>query len=307
MSVKLPNFIVIGAPKSGTTSLYFYLKQHPDIFLPEQKELHYFTYDILAQKAEGPGDKDVLPALCSTKANYQSHYRSVGSQSAVGEVSPSYLYYHQVAGRIKSALDSVKIIALLRNPIEKAYSQYMHLVREYRETESFYDALMMEGDRRNKNWSDLWLYATSSLYFPGVDQYLSTFGEGKVKIIIAENFFINPYESLKGVFAFLDVDRTLIPTDSKIYNKSGKPRTKLLSDILSKPGRIKFVLRKIIPTRLRDRIWFALLKLNTGKKGEMDQETRRYLSEFFRDDITSLESCLGIQTHWLENVRAIHQ
>ena len=77
-----PNFVVIGAPKSGTTSLFHYLKQHPDVYLPVRKELHYFSYRLLAENVSGPLDDVVLPSLCATEDAYRAHYQLRGSASA---------------------------------------------------------------------------------------------------------------------------------------------------------------------------------------------------------------------------------
>ena len=157
--IKLPNFIVIGAPKSGTTSLFYYLGQHPDIYLPVRKELHFFSYEELSKRNHGPGDAEIVGNLCATYEQYVAHYRDVKTERAIGEVSPSYLYYSASAERIYSMLGSIKIIAILRNPIDKAYSQYMHLKRDGREDLDFTHALREECRRQGMGWSDIWYYA----------------------------------------------------------------------------------------------------------------------------------------------------
>ncbi|HZA66279.1 MAG TPA: hypothetical protein VE592_04975, partial [Geminicoccaceae bacterium] len=138
--VRLPNFVVAGAAKCGTTSLFHYLKQHPDVFLPAQKELHYFAYDHLSRNSGGPGGARSLDFACATREAYEAHYRAAGSQVAIGEVSPSYFYFDEVSERIETELCAPKIVIILRDPIEKAYSQYMHLVRDNRETLPFFEA-----------------------------------------------------------------------------------------------------------------------------------------------------------------------
>ena len=144
MKTNLPNFVVAGVPKSGTTSLYFYLRQHPAIYLPSKKELHYFSYPYLASNTGGPGDADILKSLCASRHSYEDHYQFSGNKKAVGEISPSYFYYSGSADRIRRALGNVKIILMLRNPVDKAYSQYMHQVRNNLETLSFEAALTLK-------------------------------------------------------------------------------------------------------------------------------------------------------------------
>lgn len=87
--VRLPNFLVVGAEKCGTTSLYQYLKQHPDVYLPAKKELHYFAYDDIGKIAGGPGGSDILGSACATREEYESYYKGIGPHLTVGEVSPS--------------------------------------------------------------------------------------------------------------------------------------------------------------------------------------------------------------------------
>lgn len=118
--------------------------------------------------------------------------------------------------------------------------------------------------------------------------------------MLAEDLYQRSQETLAGIFQFLGVDDSFQPADNKIYNKSGKSRSRILSAILARPTKMKEGLKKILPTRLRDWIWFALLNVNTGKKDEMDPQSREYLAKYFRDDIAHLEKTLGIQTHWLD-------
>ena len=152
MAKFIPNTIVIGAPKSGTTSLYHYLLQHPDIYLPEKKELHFFSHELLRLNANGPGDLNALKHICTNLQDYFSYFSAVNNESIVAEVSPSYLYYAQVSDPIYSSLGSIKIIVLLRNPIHKAFSQYMHLKRVNREKLSFFEALQVEEKRIQNGW-----------------------------------------------------------------------------------------------------------------------------------------------------------
>ena len=107
--MRLPNFLIVGAAKSGTTSLHYYLQQHPDIYLPAQKELHFFARAHMLRLSCGPGRSEyTLSHLCRTKEEYQSFYAKVTKQSAVGEISPSYLYFSEVSHQIKEELTRPK-------------------------------------------------------------------------------------------------------------------------------------------------------------------------------------------------------
>ncbi|MBU1195106.1 MAG: sulfotransferase [Proteobacteria bacterium] len=297
--MKLPNFLVIGAPKSGTTSLFYYLRQHPDIYLPVKKELHYFSYQQIAENSKGPGDLITLDSLCDSKQKYQNHYAKANKESAIGEFSPSYLYYANVGEQIKKILDPVKIIVMLRNPIEKAYSQYMHLVRDQRETLNFYDALMAEPERKKNKWGDIWLYASSSLYTDKLKIYQSIFGSNNVKVVLFKNFINNPDDTLIDIFTFLGVDPTIKCDTKTIYNRSGTSRSKLVANFFSNPNVLKTFIKNIFPETLRIPLRLFLLNLNTGKKDNIDAKSETYLADYFREDIVKLELLLNKKTGWL--------
>lgn len=299
MANRLPNFIIAGAPKSGTTSLYFYLKQHPDIFVPDKKELHYFSYDRLAANAAGPEDDYILSTLCADRETYAGHYRNANHHRAIGEFSPSYLYYCETAGDIQRMLgNKVKIVLMLRNPVEKAYSQYMHQVRNNMEPLSFEQALEAEPQRRAKGWSDIWRYAESSLYAQRTQYFMQVFGRAKVRVIVFEEFIADPRKELSGLLRFLNVDGR-VPIDSgTVYNRTGKPRSRLMADLLTRPNALKSVFKRIVPEDIRSRIRLKLLDLNSTPKEAMPVSCRRKLEDFFRKDITDLETCLHRPLPW---------
>ena len=133
--VKMPNFLIVGAAKSGTTSLYAYLKQHPDIFMPEWKELSFFSGDEYT-----PLHKVKKPRY------YRTVFAGAKNESAIGEASTSYLYDQTAAAAIKAKLGNIKIIIVLRDPVSMSYSLYSHQVRKEGETaDSFEEALAKKG------------------------------------------------------------------------------------------------------------------------------------------------------------------
>lgn len=299
---RLPNFLVIGAPKSGTTSLYAYLKQHPDIYLPVRKELHYFTYELLNENVNGPGDRAVISSLCSSFDDYAMHYREVKDEKMIGEVSPSYLLFPEVAKRIKSILGEVKIVIMLRNPVEKAYSQYMHMVRDNLENLMFYDALMAEEERKKEGWSNIWQYAGSSVFAEKVRAYISVFGKENVRIVLFDDLVKDARGAMTGLFSFMNVDDTFVCDTSKTYNRSGNARIKVISDFLSRPGWIKSALKLVIPEKVRIPMRLFIMDLNTGAKEPVDERSRRYLNEYFKSDVRDLETIIERKLGWLEDM-----
>ena len=128
--MKKPNFIIAGFPKCGTTSLHHYLSEHPQIFMPSQKELHFFTYEILSKLKNGPKDGAVKKTQIQDSKKYLDFYRNVKNEIAVGDASPSYINYPNQFLKIKEYLEDPKFIIVLRDPINRAYSNYLHLKRE---------------------------------------------------------------------------------------------------------------------------------------------------------------------------------
>lgn len=299
MHNNLPNFVIIGAPKSGTTSIFYYLKQHPEVYLPVRKELHYFSYADLETQVAGPGDRDVLNNLCSDWETYRRHYNAVDGQKAIGEVSPSYLYFSHVAEKIKKELGDVKIVAVLRNPIKKAFSQYSHLKRDCREVLSFYEALHAERVRAHQGWGDFWRYTESSLYTDRLMYYFHVFGREKVKVYLFDDFVLDSEGLMKDLFSFLGVDHSFKVGTEEIYNRSGRYRSRFVSHFFSRPNLVKNLAKAIIPEWIRLPIRLKVLDMNTASKEAIDDRSRDYLVKAFSKDIEQLESLIGRKTGWL--------
>ena len=131
--VTLPNFVVIGAAKAGTTALYWYLAEHPGVFMSPVKETNYFAYGLDAGGQLVYGDPDVHRFPVKSLGAYEQLFENVGSAAVVGEASPIYLECPQAAARIRELLPAARIICSLRQPMERAYSDYlMHLRRRGR-------------------------------------------------------------------------------------------------------------------------------------------------------------------------------
>lgn len=288
----LPNFLVVGAAKCGTTSVHHYLRQHPEIFVPERKELHYFAYPEMERNSRGPGDAKILPLACGTREAYEACFASAAT-TAVGEVCPSYFYYLEAARRIQAELDSARIIVLLRCPVQKAFSQYMHLVRANRETMAFPEALLAEPERIARRWSAMWRYAEGSLYADRLERYLRTFGPERVKVLLFQDFVRDPTAVLQEMFEFVGVDPTFRVRPLAARNPGGRPRSRVLADLVVKPNPVVAAARRLLPPRVTDRVKAVLMRINTGKKGTMEPEAAEFLTRFFRRDVARVERLLG--------------
>ncbi|MBM3320851.1 MAG: sulfotransferase [Candidatus Eisenbacteria bacterium] len=296
--MRLPNFLLIGAPKCGTTSLYHYLGQHPEIYLPDRKELHYFTYHQLKKQTAGPGDERVLDFACSTRAEYEAHYREADSFPAAGDLSPSYFCFPESSRAIREELGDVRIILSIRDPIEKAYSQYMHLVRDGREHLSFHEGLLAEEERIRRGYGFLWRYASSSLYADRIDAFVDVFGRDRVKILLFEDLVRSPHSVLRDLFLFLGVDSEFRPDLSRVYNRSGRPRSLLLARFLSKQSVLARWVSRKSPRGLRTRLSRFLLDFNTGPKEALEERSVEFLRGYFRSDAERLILRIGRKPNW---------
>lgn len=296
--VKLPNFVVVGAAKSGTTSVYHYLRQHPQVYLPERKELHYFTYDCMRKNSGGPGDADVLRHFCPTRAEYEAHYAEADAP-AIGDVSPSYFYYDEVAcRRIRDELGNVRIIILLRDPVGKAFSQYMHLVRDNRETLEFDAALEAEPERARRGYAALWRYAESSLYADRLERFLEAFGPERVRVELFQDFTTSPEGTMRRLFEFLEIDTDFRPQVTRVYNRSGRPRSKRLATFIARPNPVATLARKALPKPVTESVRTFLLRANTGVKGEISEASRSRLRNATRADVERVKGILGRDPGW---------
>ncbi|HKU60912.1 MAG TPA: sulfotransferase [Gemmatimonadales bacterium] len=297
--VRLPNLVVVGAPKCGTTSLYQYLKQHPEVYLPTRKELHYFTRAELARDTAGPGDATVLQHLCADRAAYEAEFAPAAGQPIRGDISPSYFDFAEVAPAMRRELGDARIVVLLRDPIGKAFSQYMHLVRDGRETLPFFEALQAEPDRTGQGWGMIWRYAGSSLYAERLRHYRDAFGSDRVRIYRFEDFIADPQATLSDLWRWLGIDPSVRPDTSRAFNASSQPRSRVVASLISKRSPLAALARALVPAGVRGRITEGVRNLNAGAKGRVDERSAAYLREFFRDDVRETETLFGRPLGWL--------
>ncbi|WP_203294131.1 sulfotransferase domain-containing protein [Maricaulis parjimensis] len=219
-----PNFLVIGAPKSGTTSLYHYLAQHKDIFLsPVRKEGRFFS---------GIGEGEVYwPAYyhydtAPTVADYQTLFETWSGQKRIGDVSPDYYAYAPISAprALKYCGPQTRIIALLRNPVERTYSHYLQNVRRDAEFATFRSALADEPRRKAANWGFQWLYADTSCYAERIAIWKQHFPD--MLVLLQDELDADTPGIVAKVQDYLGLDR-IEPETRQRYNTGGIPRSRL--------------------------------------------------------------------------------
>lgn len=219
-----PNFLVIGAPKSGTTSLYHYLHQHPDVFLsPVRKEGRFFS---------GIGEGQVYwPAYyhfdtAPNVAEYQALFATHAGQARIGDVSPDYYAYADIAAprALKYCGPDTRIIAILRNPVERTYSHYLQNVRRDAEFATFRTALADEARRKAANWGFQWLYADTSTYHDRIAAWRAHFPQ--LLVLTQDELDADTPGVVARVQDYLGLAPRQVET-SKRYNTGGIPLSRL--------------------------------------------------------------------------------
>ncbi len=294
-----PNFLVVGAAKSGTTSLFNYLTQHSDIYIPEVKECRFFSQ--LPKNYKGLG-AEFFPNSGITDERVYFKLFCEHEDKVCGDMSNDYLYYYEKSIKnIKKYLgNEIKIVIVLRNPIDRAFSSYMHHIRDGWENISFEQALDDENRRIEENWGWSYHYVKTGMYYYQVKAYLDNFRQTKIYLFEELKF---KDSLLKDLYAFLEVRFTKELKDNKEYNVSGYPRSKLLHNLLNKDNAIKKIIKpvvnSILPKGSIQKVVSNIQNKNL-KKVSMKNDTRERLKYFFEDDIKKLSNLIEMDlSHWL--------
>ncbi len=294
MKNKLPNFLIVGAAKSGTSSLHQYLIQHPEIFMSSVnlegksvKEPQFLIKDIVEKR---------LHFGVWSFEEYLSIFNGVKDEKLIGEASVFYLYYYREAIKnIKKILGSdIKIIILLRNPVDRAFSAYLHVSRSIKEPLSFEQALMEESGRLEKDvtLTPMVMYKDMGLYYDMVKSYKDNFKD--VHVILYEDFRDRTNLVLQGIFDFLNVSRNTNIDYTKKYNIGGRKwNSNIIKNLFQKDNFFKRLFVKFIPKLLKNKIKTKLLKISTKKVTSMNNKTRENLISYFKKDIIKLSKLIG--------------
>ena len=291
-----PNFIIIGAMKAATTSLHFYLKQHPNIFMPDVKEPMFFN----SLKKNNYFIKGKQNKKITSFEKYYALFKNA-NEKAIGEASPGYIYNKYCADLIKKNLPDVKIIAVLRQPIERAYSNFLHVRRAGREPiNDFLNTLDLEESRVKNNWSPVYHYIKQGYYHKQLLQYYNLFDQKDIKIILFEELVKNPKKIIKEIYYFLNVDPNFNTNTNKKLNVSGSPKG-VFGWIIMKM-RYYNLLQNVKPSKiLPDFIINFISKLIYSKPKKLKrEEIIRLTKKYYVEDINKLEKLINKKLdHWL--------
>ena len=279
-----PNFFIVGAGKAGTSSLWFYLNQIPQVFMSPHKEPHFFSPTYLAPEK-------VHTFL--NKNDYLNLFQDVRNEKAIGEASINYLLDPTSPKLIYEKVPHAKIIIIIRDPIERSYSNYFDWFRGKIIKDSFHKTIHDITNGKAKKQLLPVLY--SSFYSKGIKNYQDTFGNHQVKIIIFEEYIKNMKLHLNDIIKFLDIDYNIQVLEEEVQNPFFLPRSNIAGKIVFSKHLEKIV-KKSLPESYRKKISekFFVKKV----KPMMDEQDRLFLKSYFRKDVLDVEKLLNRKLPW---------
>lgn len=303
---KKPNLFIVGAAKSGTTSLYHYLDQHPDVHMSPIKEPHYFCKDIRCKDFTETYKKNVCfdvekylrkknlekkhISFVENHEEYLQLFRDARRERYLGETSTGYLYSSIASNEIYKFNHESMIIMVLRNPIERAFSHWTMDLRGndvYRE--SFVGAIKDDMEKTDKGWGKSHLYIELGLYYEQVKRYLEIFPEKQILILMYDDLKNNQKFFFSELFNFLKITPSNIDSNKK-YNSAGIPAYPMLRSLLKQLGIIN-VASKILPLKWKKNI--SKTMTNTGSLPELRKKDIDAIKYHFIDDIQKLEKLIN--------------
>lgn len=294
------NFAVIGAAKSGTTALCQYLSQHDDVFITNPKEPHYLALGGQTPAFTGPGDDITINAKSVwTPDEYRALYRHADA-SAIGEGSVSSLYYpsQTIAALKEQAKSDIKLICILRNPAERAWSAYNYLRARTFETENDFEAaLRLEPKRIEQGYHHMWHYRRMGLYDEQLGPFVANFHPDQLLVLRHEDLRDEPLLTLNQVCSFLGLD-DFVPGWTPNPHRSGRPRSKVVARALSVDSRWKSVLKTVFPMSARSKVRTTLTTA-TVERVRLDPDSKRRLVDFYRPHVEAVERLVDLDlTSW---------
>ena len=288
-----PNFFIVGTPKAGTTSLYYYLEEHPEIYMSPIKETNYFSFSEI----EGQGLYYTAEEYVRTAADYDAQFAGVTNEKAIGEASVSYLFYPEIPNKIKEFNPDARIIIVLRNPVDRGFSHYLMDKRLGFVNLSFDDIV----DKKFKKKSD-WLYyqqyITIGFYYEQVKRFQDTFGSEKVKVLFYEDIISNINGVVKDIYKFLEVEPTYIADTNQRHNVFLAPKTPLIEKLYALKT-FRKVIKRIFGEAVQS--WMKSVFFTKEKKPQLSPALKAELTNLFKADIVKTSELLNRDlSRWLQ-------
>ena len=301
----LPNFFIVGAPKAGTTSLYNYLDQHPQVFMSPNKEPCYFASEVRAENFAGkyqhyhvrtqselnkylrnPVRENKFRGIVSEWEDYVRLFDGAGLQRAVGEASVCYLHSPTAARNIAARIPHAKIIIVLRDPAERAYSRYLHMVAEGHVRRPFREHIRISLTSQKEKFDTFYPFLEYGMYHGQVRTYMSVFPPENVRVYFYQ-------EGLAGivadVFRFLNADPRDVDLSRRYLDRTTAPQATAFLWLLKEYNLLGAILRWT-PASIRP--VFRRMVFRNRKPPEMNEDDRRFLRDYYREDVVKLAGLL---------------
>jgi Sulfotransferase family len=296
MKTRNPNFFIVGAPKSGTTSLDHYLRQHPDVFMPSRKDLPFFGSDLHMRFTYEYG------RVRETLEQYLSYFEQAGSARRIGETTVWYLFSERAAEEIHRFAPDALIIVMLRNPVDMMYALHSQFLSNLNENiDNFEAALAAEVDRRDghriptrAHFPQGLLYRDVARYSEQLERYFTIFGRDRVHIVYYDDFRDHTHREVCKTFEFLGLDPS-VPVNLDIINPNKVVRHRLLHALaMAPPTRLESLYHALTPSRFHGRAAALARRMSLEHKPRppLDPDFRDRLEREMASEILQLGSLL---------------
>ncbi len=291
MSHQLPTFVVAGAARAGSTAVIEALRKHPDVFVTQPKEPHYFAFAGQDVAFTGPDDDTTINRVAVTDEDRFRALFPTEGYVALGEGSVSTLYYHDDAvPRLVKLCPDVRVVLVLREPVARAYSSHQYLLNRGSEPEpDFLAAVALEARRVEQGWHHLWHYTAMSRYADGVAHLVRTLGRDQVRVWWYDELDSEPARVVGEMQAHIGVRPFAAEADR--VNSSGAPKRAWMQNAMQTAARrpaLRTAVKAVVPFRVRERIRNANLS-----RSDVPAEVRAALAQTFSAELTALEDVLG--------------
>jgi hypothetical protein len=289
----LPTFLVLGAMKAGTTALYRMLDAHPDVFMSPVKEPNFFAFAGRDPDFRAPIDRrpdGINHASITDRDAYEALFADADSKQPRGEASHTSLYWPNAAATIERLVPAARLVAILRNPVERAYSEYMHFVRDGDEPISdFGEALDAEPKRIAARWA-MGRYVDRGRYDEQLARYLDRFDRDQLLVLLHDDLVADPEGVAARLFAHVGADPTAEPVLGRRVNASGIPHNRWLHRALTTLQPVREALAPVLPDAFVNAA--NALKNRNLDKPPLHPAVRARLEATFRPHIERLASML---------------
>lgn len=295
-----PNLLILGAAKSATTSLYRYLAQHPDVFMSPVKEPSFFIWGESGFDAKGPGLNELRRRVVTDLSEYQKLFDEATSERVLGEASTGYLHTPGVPVRIRRCIPEAKLMAILRNPIDRAYSAFLHARDTGMEPiRDFEQALAQESARVREGWIGLTHYTNVGKYAEQIARYANLFPSEQMRIYLYDDLNRDPRAVVRDAYRFLRVDAEFDPDLNLRYNVRTELRWEGLRP-LAKSKKLRRFTARLLPEHSMRRM-SQFFKPKTQPRHELSLHIRDELAQTFAEDVRGVSAMIGRDlSPWLE-------